>query len=266
MGLIRVDKKKCQKDGVCIAACPIALLAWGDDGFPAPVSGAENFCASCGHCVTICPRGAMENAKIQSRDCVDIDDALSVSADAGEQFLKARRSVRIFKKEPVARRTLNRLLDIVRYAPTAVNLQPVNWIIVEDPKKTRALAGTAIEWMRKRNLYPIFIEAWDKHGRDMLLRGAPHIAAAHARSDALHPVEDCAIALTYMMLAAEALGLGACWAGAFNTAVKDSPTLAKALSVPSGHTVAGTMMLGVPKYRHRQIPPRNDTKARWITE
>jgi nitroreductase len=156
------------------------------------------------------------------------------------------------------------LIDIVRWAPTAMNLQPVEWIIIANPDETRRMAGKAVDWMRRNNLYTGLVEAWDRKARDEVLRGAPHAFIAHAHEEGLKPVEDCTIALTYLELAAWAQGLGACWAGAFTNAINHYHPLASTLNLPERHRVYGAMMIGYPDVEFKRIPPRNDAKIKWM--
>jgi nitroreductase len=45
----------------------------------------------------------------------------------------ARRTIRKFKPAPVPREILERLVDAARLAPSAANLQPLEFIVVDDP-------------------------------------------------------------------------------------------------------------------------------------
>ncbi len=59
MGLYKIDKKKCTRDGICVAECPLRLLELKESSAtPKPVTGAEQFCIRCGHCVAVFPHGA----------------------------------------------------------------------------------------------------------------------------------------------------------------------------------------------------------------
>ena len=62
-------------------------------------------------------------------------------------------------------------------------------------------------------------------------------------------IEDCAIAMTYMMLAAEALGLGCCWVqmhlrtDADGNSAEDN--VRQILGLPEQHRIVGFLALGV---------------------
>jgi nitroreductase len=92
-------------------------------------------------------------------------------------FLMSRRSVREFKDRPIAKETLEALLDVARRAPTASNSQKLHWIVVNDGAKVYALSVEAMNWIRTSNIGPERLEQWDR-GHDFILRGAPTVIVA----------------------------------------------------------------------------------------
>ena len=104
--------------------------------------------------------------------------------------------------------------------------------------------------------------AWDA-GKDRICRNAPHVIVAHFPEDVLVARSACTIALTYLELAAPAFGLGACWAGYFDTAVNLWTPLKDALELPDGHASFGAMMIGYPKYKYQRMPLRNQARISW---
>ena len=55
----------------------------------------------------------------------------------------ARRSVRLYKQEPVPREDLDRIFEIVRLAPSAFNVQPWRFVVVTDPAIKAQLGAAA---------------------------------------------------------------------------------------------------------------------------
>ena len=161
---------------------------------------------------------------------------------------------------------------MARHAPSGHNLQPVHWLVVEQPGEVNRLAGLVVDWMRSEvekgsKLAQMFemnryVIAWDK-GLDMICRGAPHMVVAHAEADAAIAPPACAIALTYLELAAAAAGLGSCWAGFFNVAANLHPPMAEALALPTGHGTFGALMMGHAKHDYQRIPPRVGARITW---
>jgi len=121
-----------------------------------------------------------------------------------------------------------------------------------------------VNWFNENSYFPGVVKAW-KDGRDMVLRGAPHVAIAHAPANGnmLKPTEDCAIAISYLELAAHAHGIGACWSGFLANGANDYQPLVEALGLPEDHKVYGALMLGYPKFRYRRIPLREPAKIEW---
>ena len=262
MNIITINRDKCKKDGICIAECPFLLLQDSGDGIPVAIEGAGNICIHCGHCLAICPSGAISLNGIGADQCENIDPKLHSSAKQAQQLFKSRRSVRTYKDKPVDRTTLETLIDTARWAPSAKNVQPVNWIVIENRDRVHHLASMVIDWFRTNKVQPEIVQAFEA-GHDIIHRGAPCLIVAHAASNGFRPAEDCTIAISAVETLAPAFGLGACWAGFFLGAAKKSPQILNYLSLPEGHEVYAALMIGHPKYHYARIPPRNDAKIDW---
>lgn len=108
-------------------------------------------------------------------------------------LLRRRRSIRQFVARPVEADKLDALVEAAVRAPTSRGRNPWEFIVVTDPQLLQQLAAAK------------------GHG-SAFLAGTPLavvVAADPTRSDAW--TEDCAIAATFIQLAAEDLGLGSCW-------------------------------------------------------
>jgi nitroreductase len=106
------------------------------------------------------------------------------------------------------------------------------------------------------------VAAWER-GQDRVLRGAPHLIVAHGPKALPSAQSACIIALTYLELAATALGLGACWAGYFNAAASFYGPMMEVLNLPEGHQSFGAMMVGHRKYDYHRLPLRNEARVVW---
>ena len=273
MSLLTVDRERCHRDGICADVCPALIIDLdGEDGYPSLVEGGEEFCIRCGHCVAVCPHGALSHAAMTAEQCPEIDRASLPDSRQVTQFLRARRSIRRYREDTLDRETLARLIDTARYAPSGHNFQPVQWLVVQSPEDVRRLAGLVADWMQHliAEDSPMaaamhmdkVVEAWDK-GHDRICRSAPHLIVAHAaKANPMAPAA-ATIALTYLDLAAASMGLGACWAGYFNVAANVWPPLKEALELPEGHVPFGSMLVGRPTYRYQRLPLRNDPPIIW---
>lgn len=273
MNLLTVDQQKCKRDGICAGVCPLGIIELEtSETFPTMIDGGDELCITCGHCVAVCPHGAMSHADMSSEDCPSVRNEWFLGPEQVEHFLRSRRSIRAYKEKPVDRETLTKLIDIARFAPSGHNRQPVNWLMIYDSGEVYRLAGLVIEWMRNliKDGSPIVaamhmdrvVAAWET-GVERICRGAPHVVVAHAPEDERTAPAACTIALTYVELAAPSFGLGACWAGYFNAAANFWPPMKEALSLPDGHVSFGAMMLGHPKYKYQRLPSRNEAQISW---
>jgi nitroreductase/NAD-dependent dihydropyrimidine dehydrogenase PreA subunit len=275
MSLFTIDEKKCRRDGLCVAECPAKLIEIiGQEGFPTPIPEAEVLCINCGHCVAVCPHGALSLKTMKPKDCLPVRKELHLSAEHCEHFLRSRRSIRNYKEKPIPHDLLKKLVEIVRHAPSGHNSQPVHWLVIENPLEVKRLAGLVADWMRlllKENAeYALtlhmdrVVNAYDQ-GIDRILRNAPHLIVAHGLSTMPASQPACVIALTYLELAAPCFGLGTCWAGYFNAAANVYPPLQEALALPKDHLPYGAAMIGYAKFGYQRMPPRNEALITWRT-
>jgi len=60
MSLFVADPARCQRDGACVAECPVRIIELeAVDRAPSIRPEAEEFCRRCGHCVAVCPHAAV---------------------------------------------------------------------------------------------------------------------------------------------------------------------------------------------------------------
>ena len=222
MNLININEHTCSKDGLCAAVCPLGLIDFTSGQYPIEIAAAEELCLRCGHCVAVCPSGSLQHAEITAADCTELRKELVVSAEQCEQFLRQRRSIRVYQDKPVPRESLARLIDVARYAPSGHNSQSVQWLVLDNREELHRLAGIVAEWMRwmLANMTDFAramhmdraVERWEE-GKDIILRDAPALVIAHADTDDRLAPSSCTIALTYLELAATSMHLGCCWTG-----------------------------------------------------
>lgn len=259
-----IDQEICKKCYSCIAECPFDLINLDKEGFPQLRKAALKRCIRCGHCMAVCMADALDISISPLSESPSVDKALLPDPESVKHFLESRRSIRTYKKKVVDHSVLKQILDVSCYAPSAHNSQPVHWIMVEDPAKVKRIAGMVVDYMRDIKIFPGLIRAWDQ-GVDKVLRGAPHLAIAHAApKGSEHIVEDCTLATAYLDLAAHSHGIGSCWAGFLVQAIHfEYQPVIDELELPEGHRVYTALMLGYPKFRYRHIPRRDPVSVTW---
>lgn len=274
MTQLSIDPEKCNKDGVCVQECPARIIVMNEkDDTPAQAENFDELCLRCGHCVAVCPTKALNLDWLTSEECASLNKDRALNPEQAEQFLRARRSYRTYKKRPVEREKLEKLLEIAGYAPSAKNMQPWRWTVVDKPAEVRKCASMVIDWMRgimeknpaaaEQRSFTRVIESWDQ-GHERICRGAPCVIIAHGDKNWPFGPEDCALAMSYLDLYAPSLNLGACWAGYLYSAINAYRPLFEALKLPESHKAYAAIMVGYPKFKYHRLPVRNKPSVTWL--
>lgn len=121
--------------------------------------------------------------------------------------IKGRRSVRAYTSEEVSEEEVEKLIEAARWAPSAGNIQPWEFVIVTNAEAKRKLAEAA--------LHQTFIEE-----APVVIVVCADVARSSwgygSRGANLYCLQDTAAATENILLAAHALGLATCWVGAFH--------------------------------------------------
>lgn len=110
--------------------------------------------------------------------------------------LRERRSIRNFKKEQITDAELHAVLEAGRYAPSGKGRQACIVVAVQNPDDIAQLTKMNAEVLGK-NIDPYY--------------SAPTILLVFTDATSSTPVEDGSAVATYLLVAAHAAGLGACW-------------------------------------------------------
>ena len=70
-----------------------------------------------------------------------------ISEQQAYDFLRSRRSVRLFKPQAPAREDILKLLNICRYAPTAGNSQGMYFTVISNPDTLAKIRQATADWM-----------------------------------------------------------------------------------------------------------------------
>ena len=272
MDPVVIDYDLCNEDGICAAVCPRKLIAI-EESRPVTVAKIAELCIRCGHCLAVCPTGAVAVDGVSADACARIAKKHWPNDVQLDHLMRSRQSIRVYKDKGVDRDILAQIFDTCRYAPSGSNLQPVNWIVVDQQEKIRALAQLAIDWMKQvidsqhelATKLPLssVVQAW-QNGEDRIFRGAPVVLITHAPRVGSLPLESCVIAMTYFDLMAATKGLGSCWVGFLMLAAAHHPPIRQALGIPDEHLLYGAMVVGYPKYAYKRIPARKPPQVAWL--
>ncbi len=273
MSLINVDHEKCNRDGICVEVCPLSLLVLDPKCGPKLKPGASHICIGCGHCVAACPSGAIDNRKSPLAGQFPIPPGFSISPETAALFLRSRRSIRVYKDEPIPREQMLQLLEIARFAPSGHNSQGISYIVVDGREKVDRLREIVVEWMRETvssqpdlaNRYhmPAIIRSHEK-GEDRVFRGAHQLIVAHASKELAAAPISTYLALEYVEIYAPVLGIGTCWAGYAQACAQQFQPMSDFLKIPSENAIMGILMAGYPKHRYYRLPERNPLDVSWF--
>ncbi|WP_371380065.1 nitroreductase family protein [Sporomusa aerivorans] len=191
------------------------------------------------------------------------------------EVINKRRSIRKFKPTPVARENIIKILDAANWAPSALNLQPWEFLVVTGDKKN--LLGN-----NYGKIVDNYTKDWDEAPDKAFMPrrefmqfaqiygGAPVIiivlVAAHA--DPVYQkalLESASAAMENMLLAATALGLGGCW---MTGPLEGETYLRDVLEISSDREIVAITPIGYPEVIPNPRPrldPALTQKVRWLS-
>jgi nitroreductase len=148
------------------------------------------------------------------------------------QLLETRRSVRRFEPEALPPQTGQRLVSAAITAPTAGNVQPWHFVLVEARALRERLCEAALSQSQVAEAPLVVVVCVDlertrrSYGR---------------RGETLYALQDTAAATQNMLLMAHAMGLGSCWVGAF-----DERRAAQAIDLDPRFRPVALVPVGIP--------------------
>jgi nitroreductase len=138
------------------------------------------------------------------------------------ESIRTRRAIRRFKPDPVPPELVEKLLEAARWAPSSVNCQPWEFIVITDPETKKRMSRAFV-------IGPF-------------LNQAPLVITVAVDSlKSTCPVQDGSIAAYAIWLAAHDLGLGACWV---NPTVQFG--IKRILGIPITKRLVSVLAIGYP--------------------
>lgn len=271
---MKVLAEKCVGCGLCVKDCfprDIEII----DG---KATIKNETCMKCGHCIAVCPRGAVINENDTSEVLEYNKESFHVDPDNLLNFIKYRRTVRQFRDKKIEREKINQIIEAGRYTQTGSNLQDVSYIVVEEQLDTLKeltfatlkvigqemldnLNAETSHFKRYANLWIQMSEKYEenKKDNDKLFFNAPAIIVVSAYSDV-----NAALASSNMELMTDALGLGTFFSGFFVMAANKNPKIQELLGIKKGKKIATCMVLGYPDVKYYRTVPRKEADVKFI--
>ena len=177
--------------------------------------------------------------------------------------IRARRSMKSFKSDPIPEATLQELLSLMQDAPSSWNFQPTRVVMIRSMAQKEALAAAA--WGQKQILeapvtfvFAVSIRGWEKNMSEILKSGvssgawpqkfadwigenAPGFQKGLGDKEREYAIKDAIIMATTLALAAQSKGYSNCYINGWDEAkvkeiigVEGDKDMAIALLLPIG--------------------------------
>jgi len=145
--------------------------------------------------------------------------------------INERRSIRKYKDKKVPANIIKKLIAAGMNAPSAFNSQPWIFILIKNKKTMQAIVDS-------------------KGGSQFITKAPLLIACCYDETktpDKYHNIENVSLAAENILLAAHALGLGACYIGAFDPEnLKVEKKISQALKLPKNVRILCCISIGYP--------------------
>jgi nitroreductase len=170
-----------------------------------------------------------------------------------QQLVKGRRSIRRYLDKPVEREKILTCIEAARLAPSADNVQPWRFLIIDDPDLKAQFAKKVFS-----GIY--FVTKFAAKAPVIILILARLDIIANRIGKQIQNIHyyyiDTGIAGEHIVLQAEELGLGTCWIGWFNPR-----KTRRFLKIPRKYKIVSLMAMG---YYERK--PSRERKRRKLEE
>jgi ferredoxin len=275
-----VDPEACSGDGICVEICPENALELVDEK-AVTVDERAKTCISCGQCVASCPTEALEMPSLEMEDFSRLAPR-PFGYDEFFEFLRMRRSVRVFKDRPVEREVIDKILEAAATAPMGMPPHTTEVVVIDQREELDYLLGQLVDHYDstvKAFSSPIgrvivrlnagaesygvlkhhiidtarfANELYRRDGTDRYMYRAPVLMMFHASRWGMSYEESAHLVCHHAMLSAVALGLGTTIIGMIPPVVDRSKELRERYGIPKDHRVLTSLILGYPKYKYRR--------------
>lgn len=165
-----------------------------------------------------------------------------------KEAIYTRRSTRNYKSKFVNDEIINELIYAGINAPSAMNIQPWAFSVIQDRTLLQQLSDEAKEYLLDTLESRPYLESYRATFNDPefnIFYNAPALLTIYAKQEGLNSAGDCTLAAQNVMLMAHSMGLGTCWIGFAQTFLND-PIIKERLGVPHNYTIIAPIIFGYP--------------------
>ncbi len=268
--MITIEEEQCIGCGLCVRDCPSVNLEL-EQG---KAHVLRSSCLLCGHCIAICPKRAVSMDDFPMEDVKEFDqESFEIESENLLNFIKFRRSIRQFKKDPVPKEKLRKMIEAGRFTATGSNRQNVRYIVVEDQlPQLRMLATQRLsDMMRQQATQNPALEAlaqrWEKMLESEKEESGKNDRLFFQATAVILLVSDTmvdpALAASNMELMAAAQGLGAFYCGFFVRAAQGHEEISRILELEPGEEIRVCLAVGNPDVHYKRTAPRKPAVISW---
>ena len=190
---------------------------------------------------------------------------LALTRDAQDLLFREARTANSFTDEPVTDEQVRAVYDLVKYAPTAMNTQPLRVLLVRDGEPRERLLKHMADGNRDKtaNAPLVAVLAADTDFHEHLDRTFPHLPGAKDRFTDAAAREQMArfnatLQIGYFLLGVRAAGLAAGPMAGFDAAALDEEffadrSLRSLLVVNIGHPGENAWFDRLPRLDHHEV-------------
>ncbi|MFW9971384.1 MAG: nitroreductase family protein [Candidatus Odinarchaeota archaeon] len=255
-----IDINRCSLCKCCIKECPRGNYGFISEEKKIFFDSSQN-CILCGHCIAVCPEEAIIYTDMYDQALEFKELNISISNEELNQLLRLKRSIRQYKNKQIPKEIIEKIIDCMKCAPTAMNKRSLECLVISSVYKINELIDSIIEAIEDEVEHEEYIKKREE-GIDPFFHNAPHILIFH--SDNKWDSTNATIAITYGMLYAAALDLGSCWIGGVQVFLNANKEIKKRV-LGIVDEIFGIMIIGIPEVRYYRAPPRPPIKTEFIS-
>lgn len=258
MPIIGIDYEKCNDCNLCYTTC----IVFRRDKTQNKIifNNSKELCNLCGKCIAKCPQDAIIYEGIgepYTYEGVNKPETIA-SYETIYKFLRANRSVRLYKKKKVPTDKIKKVFEAMSHAPTGDNMRSERFSILSERDKIKNLNDAVIEAIlsipEMNERYELIFRLTSRVFHSPVYFDAPHVIFVDSLEDSEIEANNIGIIITYGRLAAQALGLSTCWNGWTQIAMRINPKI-KELANIKGKMV-GVFIIGYSAEKFYRSPPR----------
>lgn len=287
---ISIDNNLCKQCKVCNEICP-NLIFNSDETGTIIRQERVHLCFSCGQCMAACSERAISISGLSyEKDFFEFNE----NGDVFQNLIESRRSIRSFKNKAIPKEDLLKIVEAISFSPPSFPPLKIEIVVINNKKiieealpymiglYEKLMAGLKSPIGRlfiKRkmgkskfntitnHLVPLLtakLPSMKAGTEDAITRNAQAIILFHANKAAENYREDIHIALSFALLRAHSLGIGACAIELIPPAIDKVPKLREMFHIPDENEVVASIILGYRKHTYKRGIKRHLKSVFWL--